>query len=47
MKILKTKIYKVTYAKTNGFDHFSGRYILENDWLLKMIENDLAKIERK
>lgn len=46
MKIFKTKSYKVTYTNTQGSDVFSGRYILDNDWLLKMVENGTANIER-
>ena len=44
MKIFKTKLYRVTYATTGGSDIFSGRYIIDNDWLLSMINSDKAFI---
>lgn len=46
MKIFKTKSYKVTYTNTQGGDVFSGRYILENDWILNMVENKTASLKR-
>lgn len=46
MKIFKTKSYKVTYTNTQGSDVFSGRYILENDWLLNMVKNETASLKR-
>lgn len=45
-KIYKTKTYKVTYTNSGGVDHFSGRYILENGWLLNMVKAGTAKIKK-
>ncbi|WFZ97330.1 hypothetical protein [Enterococcus phage PEF1] len=45
-KIFKTKSYRVTYTNSNGVDHFSGRYILENLWLLNMVKQGTAKIKK-
>lgn len=46
MKIFKTKVYKVTYSNSGGFDHFEGRYILENEWIYKMILSGTATATR-
>lgn len=45
-RIFKTKLYRVTYDSTGGSDVFSGQYILDNDWLLKMVRDKKASLER-
>lgn len=45
-KIFKTKSYRVAYKNSNGVDHFSGRYILENSWLLNMVKQGTARITK-
>lgn len=42
MKLFKTKTYRVTYTQTGGADHFTGRYIMSQPWLMKMIEAGTA-----
>lgn len=47
MKLFKTKTYRVTYTNTGGADHFTGRYIMSQPWLMKMLESGTAKAELK
>lgn len=47
MKLFKTKVYRVTYTNTGGADHFSGGYIMGQEWLMTMLQKGTAKAELK
>ena len=42
MRIYKTKLYKVIYKSTGGNDTFSGKYLLENEWINKLLTSGEA-----
>lgn len=45
-KLVRNGVYRVIYKESGGYDTFSGRYILEEEWLSNMLERGEATAQR-